>query len=140
MGRRKVEELFWQVGGDLPRLSEEFGGTRPRLAPAKAWEPRVDLVEDPHRFVLKVEIAGVRAEDISLLYLPTRHALLLRGVRPDMVHPDSERALAHQLEILVGEFEREVRFPPVPVDGGKIRAQYRNGILTVVVPKLESAS
>ncbi len=137
MRHRKVEELYWQVGGELQRMSEELSGSRPRVAAGKAWEPRVDVVEDERRFVVKAEIAGVRGDDISLVYMPRRHSLILRGVRPEMEYSEGERTAVHQLEILVGEFEREVTLPDTPIDPARIRAQYRNGFLIVVVPKME---
>ena len=70
MARREVDEWFWQVGHDLHRINEELGSGRPKIATGRAWEPRIDLIEEEGRFLLKAEIAGVRGEEIQLLYLP----------------------------------------------------------------------
>ena len=137
MPRREVDEWFWQVGTELHRITEELSGGRPRVASGRAWEPRIDLIEESSRFLLKAEIAGVRGDEIQLLYVPERHSLLLRGTRDEEDYSDGTRTGIHQLEIFYGEFQREVRLPAVPIDATQIRAQYRNGILLVTIPKLE---
>lgn len=137
MPHREVDEWFWQVGSELHRITEELSSGRPRVASGRAWEPRIDLVEDSDRFLLKAEIAGVRGEEIQLLYVPERNSLLLRGDRLEEDYSDGSRTGIHQLEIFYGEFQREVRLPNVPIDATRIRAQYRNGFLLVTIPKLE---
>ena len=139
MGRRALEELFWQGGADLGRLSDEIGMGRPKVANAAFWEPRVDVFEEDHRFVLRAELAGVRGEDIQLIYLAERHAIVIRGIRMDGDLNCSPGVTAHQLEIYYGEFQREIVLPDSPLDIGAIRAQYRNGFLLVMVPKLDRA-
>lgn len=137
MARREVEEWFWQVGSDLQRLSEEMHRFRPALASGKAWEPRVDIIEDDRRIILKAEIAGVRGEDIHLLYVPERHSVLIRGLRREEDYEDRERTNIYQLEIFYGPFQREVRLPDVSIQSDEIRASYRNGFLLVLIPKQE---
>src|SRR5579871_6367843 len=99
MSRREAEEWFWHLGNEISRLSEEVRGARPAVASARSWEPRVDLIEEDSRFLLKVEIAGVRGEDIQLTYLPDRHCVLVRGHRPEEDYSDGCRTGIHQLEI-----------------------------------------
>ncbi len=137
MPRRDAEEWFWQVGSDLHRITEDLSGTRPRVAVGRAWEPRIDLIEETGRFLLKAEIAGVRGDEIQLQYLPERNSIVLRGNREEEDYSDGSRTSIHQLEIFYGEFQREVRLPDVPVDPTQIRAQYRNGFLLVTIPKAE---
>jgi HSP20 family protein len=135
MPRREAEEWFWHLGNEMQRLSEEVRGSRPAVASARSWEPRIDVIEEESRFLLKVEIAGVRGEDIQLLYVPERHAVLVRGHRPEQDHSDGCRTGIHQLEILYGDFQREIALPDASIDASGIRATYRNGILLVMVPK-----
>lgn len=134
MPRRDVEEWFW-IGSELHRLADEMTRSRPVIATGRAWEPRIDVIEEEHRFLIKAEIAGVRGEDIQLLYLPENHAVLIRGRRGEEDLTDGSRTAIHQLEILYGDFQREVRLPDVPVDASNIRATYRNGFLLVMIPK-----
>lgn len=137
MARREVEEWFWQVGSDLQRLSEEMHRFRPAIAAGKAWEPRVDVIEDERRIIIKADIAGVRGEDIHLLYIPERHSVLIRGLRREEDYEDGERTNFYQLEIFYGPFQREVKLPDVSIRSDEIRASYRNGFLLVMVPKQE---
>jgi HSP20 family protein len=136
MPRRGVDEWFWSIG-DLQRLSEELVRSRPVVASGTSWEPRVDVMEDARRFTLKAEIAGVRGEDIQLLYIPDRHSVLIRGIRREE-ETSPGRTSCHQLEIFYGEFSREIKLPDVPIDAQGMRAQYRNGFLLVMIPKAES--
>jgi HSP20 family protein len=138
MARREVEEWFWQVGSDLQRLSEEMHRFRPAIAAGKAWEPRVDVLEDDHRIIIKAEIAGVRGEDIQLLYIPERHSVLMRGLRREEGYEDSERTNFYQLEIFYGPFQREVKLPDVSVQADEMKASYRNGFLLVLIPKQDT--
>jgi HSP20 family protein len=124
MPQRGVEEWFWTYG-DLQRLQGELLRSRPVVASGKCWEPRVDVIEDERNFVIKAEIAGVRGEDIQLLFLPERHSILIRGFRNDDDGPS-------------GEFAREVSLPDVPIDPQNMRAQYKNGFLLVMIPKAET--
>ncbi len=135
MARREIDEWFWQVGSDLERIGEELMNSRPKVATGKCWVPKVDVIEESRRLIVKAELAGVRGDDISLLYVPERHAILLRGQRPEQDFSDGSRTGIHQLEILYGEFEREIALPNVTIDSEGIKAQFRNGILLVMIPK-----
>jgi HSP20 family protein len=137
MARREIEEWFWQAGNDLQQLSEELAQGRPKIANARFWEPRVDLLEEEHRFIIKAEIAGVKGEDIHLHYHPDRHSIILKGFRPEEDFTDTGRVGLHQLEIFYGEFQREIRLPEITIDASGIKAQYRNGFLIVMVPKMD---
>jgi HSP20 family protein len=110
----------------------------PVFASGKAWEARVDVIEDDHRIILKAEVAGVRGEDIQLLYIPERHSVLIRGLRREEEYEDGERTNFYQLEIFYGPFQREVRLPDVSVRSDQIKANYRNGFLIVLIPKQET--
>ena len=134
MPRRGVDEWFWTYT-DLQRLQGEMLRSRPVVASGKCWEPRVDVIEDDRNFVIKAEVAGVRGEDIQLLFLPERHSILIRGFR----QPDElSEGKPQQLEIPFGEFAREVALPEVPIDPQNMRAQYKNGFLYVLIPKAET--
>jgi HSP20 family protein len=136
MAGRDMDEWFWKIGTDLQRMSEEMSRSGPTLATNKFWEPRVDLFEDSETLFVRAEIAGARSEDINLGYLAERHSLLIRGCRHEENPPSGQRGF-YQLEIYYGEFAREIRLPEVAIDPEGIRAHYRNGFLTVVIPKSE---
>jgi HSP20 family protein len=135
MARRRTEEWFWQVSPDLTRIGE-LSQQRPSVANGRFWEPRADVTNLPDKIVIRVEIAGIRSEDVGLLYNPERNTILIRGVRLDQTSSDRNTAFL-QLEIPYGEFAREIHLPAVPIKAQMIRAQYRNGFLTVEIPKAE---
>jgi len=135
MPRKEVDEWFWQVGSELQRLSEELYRSGPTLIRKKYWEPRVDLIEDNSHFTLKAELAGVKGEDIQLVYVPERHSILLRGIRREEEYPENSRTGIHQLEIFYGDFEREIKLPEIAVEPDGIKAHYRSGFLMILVPK-----
>lgn len=136
MARRKVDEWYWQVGTDLHRIGDEFAKSRPGVATGKYWEPRADVIDLAESIVIRMELAGVRGEDVGLLYNRDRHTILLRGVRRDE-GSDEDRLGFYQLEVPYGEFAREISLPEVPIVESGIRAQYRNGFLIVMIPKAE---
>lgn len=138
MARRNPEVWFWQAGGDLQRLATEIGGRRGAIQSGRFWEPRIDLNEDGEHFYLKIELAGVRGEDVQLIYLPDSHTMLIRGVRKEEDCFESHRTGAHQLEIYYGEFEREVVLPDMPIEPDQVKAQMKNGFLYVLIPKAKS--
>lgn len=135
MPRKGVDEWIWTVK-DLQRLQGELHRSRPVVATGKCWEPRIDLIETSHSLVIKAEIAGARAEDIQIVYVPERHSILIQGQREDDGAHPSRRF--HQMEIPSGEFGREIALPELPIDAQNMKAQYRNGFLVVMIPKLGS--
>lgn len=135
MAKRRSEELFWSFGAELRTLSEELGAGRPSMAKACTWEPRIDLIEEDRRFLLKAEVAGLRGDDFQVHYHPDRHSIILRGVREEESWTEGARTGTHQLEIFYGDFQREIRLPDVAIDADNVRATYRNGFLLIMIPK-----
>lgn len=135
MAKRESEELFWQGGNDLAKLSEELGGTRPRVAAKRVWEPLVDLIEETERIVLKAEIAGVSTAGVEVIFIEERNSIMIRGRRDEDSESEQQRTGVYQLEILYGEFEREVRLPAVELLVAEMRAIFRHGLLIVLIPK-----
>ncbi len=135
MPRRDLDDWFWQVGAEMRRLDQEMFQSRRPIAGRRFWEPKADVVEtEDGRLVIKVELAGVRAEDIQLAYLADSHTLVIRGVRNPEGAPEMGAHRCHQLEVLYGEFQREIALPEEGVDLDNIRAIYRNGFLYVTMP------
>lgn len=120
-----------------PRLRKEEARTMPRryfvteLAPA-AWQPNVDVYQTEEAVVVMVELAGIQAEmvDISV----DGRVLHLAGARVPHFLPG--RRQFYQLEIPQGPYERTVRLP-VPVDGDRSEAHYRDGFLEIVLPLMQ---
>jgi len=92
------------------------------------WRPATDVYEIDDTIVVRIEIAGMRDTDFSIL-LNDRN-LVVRGVRAD----NPEKRAYHQMEIRFGEFISDVELP-YQVDTEKIEAVYQAGFLRIVLPK-----
>ncbi len=98
------------------------------LAPA-AWQPNVDVYQTDEAVVVIVELAGIRADNVDISV--DGRVLRLSGQRvPGFMAGPRQ---FYQLEIPHGAYERTVRLP-VPVDGDRSEARYRDGFLEIVLP------
>lgn len=98
------------------------------------WSPALDLFDEKDDFLVQVELPGMKKEDIQL----SVHSgvLTVSGERkPDA---DAKSAKAFRSERYFGKFQRSVTLPTL-VDGSKVKASYKDGILTITLPKAEEA-
>ena len=110
-------------------LFEHFGD---RLR-GDSWQPDVDIFETETALVVRVEIAGVRSQDLNVKV--DGQILRIAGIRPA---PDgSQVRRLHQMEIASGPFERRLRIP-IPFDRNGVSAHVADGFLTVTLPKRET--
>ena len=107
--------------GNLARQTQLFSG----------WTPALDLYQSSDNVVAVVEIPGMRKEDISL----HDGMLTIAGERESS---SSEGENAERTERFSGKFRRSISLP-TRVDAGKVSATYKDGILTVTLPKAEDA-
>lgn len=96
------------------------------------WSPALDLYQSNDNVVAVVELPGMHKEDIEI----SLHdgALTISGERKR--ESNSNGAKAERTERYVGTFRRSIALP-TRVDAGKVSATYRDGILTVTLPKAE---
>lgn len=136
MPRRETDDWLRRFEEQLQRMSGELAPASPKVARQKGWSPSVDVLEGEDHVLVKVELAGVRADQIQLNYNPDRHSLTVKGERREST---PGHAIPHQLEIEYGEFMREVTLPDTAVNLEASRAQCRNGMLFIVIPKVDAA-
>lgn len=99
-----------------------------------AFKPRAEVTENKDKFVLRVEVPGVAKEDVKLAV--ENNLLTISGERKrDEV---SEGATHHLRELRFGKFERRFRLSD-GIDHSAIKADFRNGILEVTLPKSKEA-
>jgi HSP20 family protein len=98
------------------------------------WGPALDLYEDKDSVYVKAEVPGMKKEEIEIsLHQGT---LTLSGERKEQQQQEGTEPI--RTERFTGRFSRSVSLP-ASVDGDKVKASYRDGILTVVLPKSEEA-
>ena len=93
------------------------------------WVPNTDVYVIEGGLVVKIELAGMKREDLSLSIEGSR--LRISGHRPDSCRPPHCRFLV--MEINYGGFESVIELPP-GYDPAKAKAAYQNGFLRIDIP------
>ena len=121
------------VAGEMDALFREFfRATGPvTQMPRGVWRPPTDVFETVDAVVVKMEVAGVRKEDLEVTF--EDKALRIRGRREERF--PEKKAAVNQMEVEYGVFERNIPIRQ-PVDPEKIEATYTDGFLIVRIPKL----
>jgi HSP20 family protein len=109
-----------------------FGGNAP--ATAGAFAPALDVEENEDGFTLYFELPGVAAEDVDITL--EENVLTISGERS--FYTDKQADGFRRVERSFGRFHRAVRLPD-RVDADRVQAGYRDGLLTITVPKAEEA-
>ena len=127
--QERMNRLFDESFRGMTRTGGEddwaLGGT---------WAPAVDIFEQEGNIVLRAELPGVDPKDVDIRL--ENNVLSLRGERK--VDSEIKRENYHRVERAYGSFSRSFTLPSV-VDQAKIKADYKDGILSVVLPKREES-
>jgi len=124
-----LQQRFSTMFGRAPIKKE--GDKREALTVAE-WAPLVDIIEDDQNYVIKAELPGVKKEDIKV------------GVQDDVLTVSGHRHYEkeekdkkfHRIERSYGSFARSFTLPE-DSDGEKVSAEFKDGILKVILPKSE---
>ena len=127
---------FAQLQDRFNRLFNDWAGQRDEGFMSRgAWMPAVDIYEnDHHELVLKAELPDMKREDIQLTV--ENNTLTLRGERK--LEREVKEEQFHRIERNYGSFSRAFTLPPT-VDTAKVKAEYRDGVLTITLPLREEA-
>jgi HSP20 family protein len=98
------------------------------------WTPNMDISETKDSLVAKVEVPGMDPKDIQISL--QENLLTIKGEKRQEKEEKDEHY--HRVERAYGLFTRSVRLP-VAVDASKVTASFKNGLLTVTLPKTPSA-
>jgi HSP20 family protein len=124
--------VTWPPFGRWSSLQEELDHLFE--SPMTGWAPALDVHEDKEKFSVRVELPGMKREDIEVSLQDG--ALIISGERKEeKVHEGTE---VHRQERYYGKFNRALTLPTA-VKGDKVEAHYKDGILTVTLPKAEEA-
>ena len=122
--RDEIDRLFESPLTEWARASNLLSG----------WTPALDIYEDKDNLFVKVELPGMKREDIDVSL--HEGSLSVSGERKsEQKHEDAD---TYRAERFFGRFQRTVTLP-TPVAADKVKAEYRDGILTVTLPKTEEA-
>ena len=122
--RREMDRLF-------DRFWEDDGENLPAL---REWVPSLDFSETADTYMLRIEIPGLEPKDVQVTLQD--NVLTVKGEKKEEMKQKDERF--YRLERSHGMFSRSLRLP-APVDGTKVNAVFKNGVLTITVPKAPEA-
>jgi len=120
---------------EMNRLFDNFFG---RPAPQqggmeRVWAPAVDMYETKDELVIMAELPGLNEKDIHLSI--TGDMLTVKGER--QWNQEIKQESYYRGERWYGKFERTLPLP-IPVQADKVKAGYRDGVLTITLPKVEA--
>ena len=98
------------------------------------WVPALDVYEEKDSYVVQVELAGVAKEDVKISL--EQGTLTIAGERKREVQ--NAEAEVYHTERFQGRFQRTINLPET-IAADKVTAQYKDGVLTVTLPKHEAA-
>ena len=138
----------WDPFQDLRSAQDEMAQMSPMLAHAlglhgqpqgsdraTAWAPALDISERKDAYLVTVELPGVEADDLEITM--EDGLLTIQGER-HFAHDSSEQQF-HRIERRYGAFRRSITLP-AQVQAEQIEASFDNGVLQIVVPKMEEAT
>lgn len=98
------------------------------------WVPSVDIAERESEIILRAEVPGIKPDDIDVTVSGER--LIISGEKTEQHEEKQEHY--HHCERRFGMFERSIELP-ASADLDRVSAEHANGVLTIHVPKLETA-
>jgi HSP20 family protein len=126
-----------RLRNEMERLYDRFFDLRPfrRFTEEGEWMPTVDVSETAKEIIVNAEIPGVEAEDIDVNLVGD--VLTIKGERKREYEEKEENF--HKIERSYGSFYRSLRLPS-EVDGDRIKASYKKGVLRISLPKTKKAT
>lgn len=129
---QELERRYHELWHELVRQSQQ----QTLMHRPSGWRPPADIHETPNAITVKIELAGMREEDIDVtLY---NDALVVSGERRDE-HEHDDSICYHEAQIRYGPFRVEI-FIPAEIERKEIEARYDDGFLKVLLPKAAPAA
>jgi HSP20 family protein len=123
--KREIDRLFDRMSGDWEL---------PDFKPFGDWAPSVDFSESKDAYVVKAEIPGIDSKEIQVAV--DNGVLTIKGEKKQEKEQKDEHY--HRVERSYGSFSRSVRLPGA-IEGDRVSATFKNGVLTVSLPKSAAA-
>ena len=127
--------------GDLARLHGEmddlfggfFRGFDGPFAGYKAW-PAIDVAEEEDAIIVRAEVPGCKAGDFDI----SVHGKVLTISGEKKLSDEKKEKGFYHVESTYGSFRREITLP-TDVNQSKVDAAYKDGVLSITLPKAEKA-
>jgi HSP20 family protein len=129
-----VHQLDHRMAGNFNTPLRTFEWPGPETATATAWQPPVDIFEEPDEIRLIAEVPGVKPEDVKISV--AGNLLTIKGTKEQVAEEKAENV--YRYERTYGPFERSFTLS-ASIDPNKIKATYNFGVLTITLPKAETA-
>ena len=125
---------FGDMQAEVNRLFDNFLGRPAQQAGGmeRVWAPAVDMYETKDALTVVAELPGLNEKDIQLSIIGD--VLSVRGER--QWNQEVKQESYYRGERWYGKFERYLPLP-MPVQADKVTAKYRDGVLTITLPKVE---
>ncbi|GIX40353.1 MAG: heat-shock protein Hsp20 [Leptospiraceae bacterium] len=137
--RKDIEQYLVQMQRDMEKMFTDLRrGFDLQVEEAskfiQKFIPSINVTEDEDKITIKVELPGVEPKDVNLTI--ENDTLVIEGEKKE--EKQSEQEKVKILESAYGHFKRVIALPET-IDANKIEATYKNGVLTIVLPKKEEA-
>lgn len=119
---KEMDRLFNGRRSLLPQAAETMG--------ISEWAPAVDVIEDEKEYMVKAELPDVKKEDVKVVV--EHGSIIIRGERK--AEKEEKGKKFHRIERAYGSFERSFALPE-ETDAAKISSEFKDGLLTVHLPK-----
>jgi len=131
---RDFEGEMARLRDRMNRLFSDFSkeAERPELLNEAEWTPALDVLEDKDNITIRADMPGMEPDEIDLSI--SGDVLHISGERKREIDRNDENY--HAIERGYGKFHRRVDLP-APVEVDNIKASYKNGVLTVKLPKIK---
>ncbi len=122
--RDEIDRVFDSFFGRYPVSSEHEG----------YYVPAIDVEETENEYIVKAELPGLKKDDIKISL--REDSITISGERKK--EKEEKGKTYHRVEMAYGKFVRTIQLPE-EIQPDKAKAEYKNGILTVTLPKSEKA-
>ena len=119
----------------LRSIEDAFTHLASQPAGARPWSPAVDIRETENALLVKADLPEVNEKDIDIRI--ENGTLALKGERK-FEKDETGKGGYHRIERSYGSFARYFNLPDT-VDAEKVQAEFKNGVLTITLPKKEAA-
>ncbi|GAX61828.1 small heat shock protein [Candidatus Scalindua japonica] len=123
--------LFDAFNDDMSKLFDNFWNTK---SPGGGWNPDIDIAETDNDIIVNAEIPGVDPKNIDISIV--NDMLIIKGEKKE--EKEEKEKSYHRVERTYGSFTRTIELP-AQVNKEKVEAKEHQGVLKIILPKMEKS-